>query len=726
MSYLRAFGHQAWSLHGSLEDKLIQDLFWRKVQTDQALVMSLAKLIDPNAKHEGNDIVLSSGTTISLHPDSCGAYSTQRNHRASCLHGSSNDKQSILDAEQHPTLGGFYLGPLFQMERGWLHQNVCFNILQDIGMILTPKDRYLLNRKACHSYRLMSSRDRQDAEQTIKNVQIDFGFQQSKPYWYYTENGNIAFGIVYFYGDSRYPVKLPISAWQPTKNSYGNIVFDLLYPPNNCLLYDLHDLKRSHDKKKYVLVCANEATCETIKQYHAWLPEALSVTTYSSVEMSDWSSIGKMVPFIFPDNSAEGCHEAFKVYTVLQDQGLTPRLMKRLKKQHNRSDRIILAHDIYPIVIPGNLPSLSEFAKHCRDEFKVEILQGAKPLSELQSSENKPELIMEDLLHFGDQMTIFAWRGEGKSMFALLLALCFANGHKALDGRVCPSRKYRVLLIDGEMYPSSLKERARLMTTGLGLSEEAAEEIMVRSSVAEKKDLRLDIDTGWSDLLPDLENAEIIIIDSMFKIFPSSMSNELSNTTALNKFYDWCRKHEKTGIIFDHRGKKGDTAFGTIGKEMTVDAVLLLKKKNDKIEATATKNRNFESSPNCWVEYRMKMESGGMTFQPTDKAAIASPAAALPPGEDEGMKNSDDNISAPNKPDTDQAIINYIAEHPNKAQGDIVKELMVQLHLGRSVLSARIKQLREGGQLEFWTNAPAQGRNKIASSGEATPDKGDT
>jgi len=722
MAYLRAFGHPAWSLYGSLEDRLIQDLLWRKVQTDQSLAMRLAKLIDHNAKPEGNDIFLSSGTTISLHPDSCGAYSTQRNHRASGLHGNSNDKQAILDAEQHPTSSGYYLGPLFQQIKGWLPENVCSNILRDIGMLLTQEDRYLFNRKACHNSALMTDRDKQHAQQAIKNCPTDFGFKRFRVHWYFTENGSTAFGIVYFYDESGMATKLPISAWHSDCRSDDNIVFDLLYPPHNCQLYDLHELVRWHDRTDYVLICANEATCETIKKDHAWTQRALPVTTYSSIAMTDWSPIGSVIPIIFPDNSVGGCHEAYKLFSALQKQGLSPVFLKR----QNSKDILFFAQDIYPLAFPKSECSLNAFAKHCRDEFKVDILQGAKPLSELLSSENKPELIMEGLLRIGDQMTIFAWRGEGKSMFALLLALCFANGHKALDGRVCPSRKYSVLLIDGEMPPSSLKERARSITTGLGLSEEAAEEIMVRSSVAEKKDLWLDTDTGWSDLLPDLENAEIIIIDSMFKIFPSSMSNELSNTTALNKFYDWCRKHKKTGIIFDHRGKKGDTAFGTIGKEMTVDAVLLLKKKNDKIEATATKNRNFESSPNCWVEYRMKMESGGMTFQPTDKAAIASPAAALPPGEDEGMKNSDDNISAPNKPDTDQAIINYIAEHPNKAQGDIVKELMVQLHLGRSVLSARIKQLREGGQLEFWTNAPAQGRNKIASSGEATPDKGDT
>ncbi|MCB7225004.1 AAA family ATPase, partial [Anaerostipes caccae] len=66
------------------------------------------------------------------------------------------------------------------------------------------------------------------------------------------------------------------------------------------------------------------------------------------------------------------------------------------------------------------------------------ILPQGQPLLELPGGESEPEPLLEGLLSLGDQMTIFAWRGVGKSLFSLLLALCFANGHKALNGRVCP------------------------------------------------------------------------------------------------------------------------------------------------------------------------------------------------------------------------------------------------------------------------------------------------
>lgn len=71
----------------------------------------------------------------------------------------------------------------------------------------------------------------------------------------------------------------------------------------------------------------------------------------------------------------------------------------------------------------------------------------------------------------------------------------------------------------------------------------------------------------------------------------------------------------------------------------------------------------------CWVRYSIKNESGRLTFQFNDQAAISSSAAALPASEDEVMENSDDNMSIPNKPDINQTIIDYITKHPDQAQG---------------------------------------------------------
>jgi len=726
--YPKAFGHPAWKLYGSVNDALLQDLFWRKVQTDPGLVSRLAKMLDPNATQEKEDIFLSDNTAISLHPESCGAYTTSRNRYLERLNGDCDDKKLISEAEKYPASGGYYLGPLFQQKFGWLPQNTCSNILQRLGMSLTQEDRYQFNQKACHNYRLMSDSDRQNAEQAIKNFATDFNLRISVIYWYSSENGNTAFGIVCLCNNSGNTIKIPISSWKRTGIPSGKVVFDLLYPVNSCPLYDLHKLAQWRGKANYALICANEATCETIKQDHAWITKLLPITTSSSVEMSDWSSIWSMIPLILPDNTSAGCQEAFKLFSTLQTWGLSPEFIKRQKI--NKVE--VFAQDLSAIARPKGECNILEFAKHCRREFGVEpprgILPQGQPLLELPGSENEPEMLLEGLLCLGDQVTIFAWRGVGKSLFALLLALCFANGHKALGGRVCPSRKFRVLLIDGEMPPHNLKKRARSIICGLGLPEEAANELRVRSSVADNKDLVLDTEEGWMDLLPDLMSADIIIVDSLFKVIPSAMSSDYIATKELNNFYSWCRRYGKTGIVVDHQGKNGHAAFGSMGKDIGVDAELQLsrpksKKSKNIIEATVTKNRNFESSDQCWIMFRIENESGDMTFEPVDQAAIASSSTALQNGEGKGMENSDDNTFTPNKSDIDRTIIKYIRNHSDQSQGEIVKALGEPLRLGRSTLSERIKQLREAGQLDFWANSPAKGKRDVTSPASVEPSK---
>lgn len=721
--YPKAFGHPAWKLYGSVNDVLQQDLLWRKVQTDPALVASFATLLDPEARQEGEDIFLSDNSAISLHPESCGAYSTPRNRLLNRLHGNSEDKKLIIEAEVYSAVGGFYLGPLFRQKTGWLPENVCSNIIREIGLPLTKEDRYLFNRKACHNSVLMSEKDKQHAQQTINDFLIDFGFKKFRVHWYSTENGSTAFGIVYFFNESGMVAKLPISAWQRAGNSTGYVVFDMLYPTNKVPLYNLNDIMRFRPSSQYVLICSSEAMCETIQQDHAWISKCLPITTCSSIEISDWASLGSLIPLIFPDNTATGCWQAFEIFLALKTQGLSPYFFKRQKINNILS----LAQDISAITRQDGECRLPEFAEHCRREFGVEPPQGilpqGQPLLELPGNENEPEMLLEGLLRLGDQVTIFAWRGVGKSLFALLLALCFANGHKALNGHVCPSRKYRVLLIDGEMPSDKLKERARSITKALGLPEDAANNLTVRSAVAEKKNLVLDTEEGWLDLLPDLEQADIIIVDSLFKVIPTAMSSEYTATTKLNNFYGWCRRHGKTGIVVDHQGKSGHASFGSMGKDIGVDAALQLKNSTHAIEATITKNRNFEFTDKSWIKYSIKSEPGVMTFQPIGKEPITSSTNALPVGEDEGMENPNENTSTPNKPDIDRTIIEYITNHSDQSQGEIVKALREPLLLGRSTLSERIKQLREAGQLDFWANSPAKGKRDVTSPASVEPSK---
>ena len=557
----------------------------------------------------------------------------------------------------------------------------------------------MFSRKACHSYVLMKEKDKNDALCVIEHFQINLDLKRYGPYWYSAEDGSIVFGTVYFCKEPKKIFKFPISAWIKNFNAYGNSIFDLIHPNFKVPLYDMHELVRWSCGESYALICKNEIMCEYIKKKHAWITIIMPVTTYSSIEMSDWSSLRSMIPIIFPEKSASGCYEAYKVFLTLKNHGFSPVFVKR----QNSEDYFPFVQDLACLADPKRACNLAEFAEHCRQVFGVEPPQGilpkGQPLLELPGGDSEPELLLEGLLSLGDQMTLFAWRGVGKRFFALLLAICFANGQKALSGRICPSRKYRVLVIDAELPKGSLINRANLIAKGLGLPESAANEILFRSSVVEKEDIRLDTEVGWEDLLPDLERADIVIVDSLFKVFPSSMSSGISNADAPNKFYDWCRKQGKTAIVVDHQGKKGDTAYGTMGKEIALDVVLQLKKGKNAIEAIATKNRNFESNDQCWVRYSIKSESDNLTFQPNDQMTTAPSTTALPSGEDEDIKKSDKKISAPDKPDIDQAILDYVKEHPEQKQGEVCNAIVAMGLCKRAAAHSHYKMLKEEDKL---------------------------
>ena len=84
----------------------------------------------------------------------------------------------------------------------------------------------------------------------------------------------------------------------------------------------------------------------------------------------------------------------------------------------------------------------------------------AVPLSEfLELKIQAREWVLEDLLQQFALAMIYAWRGIGKTFFALALAYAIATGGRFLKWQAPRSR--RVLYIDGEMPAVGMQERLR-------------------------------------------------------------------------------------------------------------------------------------------------------------------------------------------------------------------------------------------------------------------------
>ena len=328
-------GHRAWPYYSeSVDGAAIEDLFWRQVQTNPEFAVTVARTVWPQAARMGGELILPSKQSMSLWPESCGAFVGRSYSGLFHLRGDGGDVKHIKQGAQRPDLGGYYLGVLVVEHTGWLPQNVVPNLLHAMGQKLAVSDRFRFNLKANHRQALMGKAlANEDVEAIVKMAYpVMYGFSTWRVYWYKTENGNISNGVVYFYDSLGHVHKLTISAWQPDFPSAAKVVYDLLNIAQPYPLYDLDKIVQ-HRVGLYTIIFPSEATVDYIGTDHAWIPKNFPVTTYASIDGTDWTKLRGMTPIIFPEATAWGCHEAFRLHATLEKLGLKPLYFKRQKDE---------------------------------------------------------------------------------------------------------------------------------------------------------------------------------------------------------------------------------------------------------------------------------------------------------------------------------------------------------------------------------------------------------
>lgn len=726
----RSNGHAAWPLYGrDTEEASKEDLLWRILQTSPNTVRDIVFHFCPNAKENSNGIIaIDNNYKISLHQNSCGSYAV-RGYTISSLQNNSQDRLNVDKAIRLSQHGGYYLGPLLHMQRGMRLDTAYASIARRISIDLSIRKRYLFDKKSyCNRVLMPNDNDKiKDALNKFYPVSYEFNFQ--KCYLYNTETGIPDFGVAYYVNETGEEFKLPITCWKyEDAFGYHPPIFDALHPSPPYPLFQLDKIVQKRADPYNIVVCPHEEAVCFLEEYHKWLSQSILLTTYSDIEGSDWGILRGFMVIIVPDSSARGCRDAYKIYEALRKQRINARFLKR-KKANERHATAFQKDVASQLLISEQTYSLEEFAAFCQSEYGVEPLPGilpkGVPLLELKGSAEH-EILLAGLLRLGDQMTLYARRGVGKSYFSAYLMVCFAAGITALDGRICPARGYRILLIDSEMPVEDLQWRFRAICCGLGLEPEGVlKNVSVRSFIHEGRNLTLDSESGWKDLEPDLDRADIIIVDSLSSVFPSAMSPDFSGTEALNKFYAWCKKRGKTAIVIDHQGKKGDTPFGSMGKDIGLDVVLQLNGEGEWKTVRVTKSRNFPSASADWTRYKITSEDDCVVFGNSSLALGNTTVTrnALPPAsQDSCEKNSDSEKQKTSSNTLDERIKAFVADHPGASKNEIVTALQKENIAKRSTIYAHIKKLQDSGQLPQLSGSTADSDESITREEQPSTD----
>jgi hypothetical protein len=210
---------------------------------------------------------------------------------------------------------------------------------------------------------------------------------------------------------------------------------------------------------------------------------------------------------------------------------------------------------------------------------------------------------------------LYAWRGIGKTFFALEIAYAVASGGSFL-GWTAPKPR-GVLYIDGEMPGTVLQERiARIVSSS---EQEAAPGMF--------KILTPDLQAAGMPNLSEREGqqeidrhideaAELIIVDNLSCLVRGGgRENDAESWLAVQEWALRLRSRGKS-VLFIHHAGKGGAQRGTSKREDVLDVVLLLKRPT-----------NYEQSEGCHVEIHYEKARGltGADVEPVEARLVTEP-----------------------------------------------------------------------------------------------------
>jgi putative DNA primase/helicase len=205
-----------------------------------------------------------------------------------------------------------------------------------------------------------------------------------------------------------------------------------------------------------------------------------------------------------------------------------------------------------------------------------------KPVSlhELLKMDLKPRApIIGGLLHERGIVMAYAWRGVGKTWFALSLAYAIATGGKFLRWESAKPR--RVLYIDGEMPAIGLRERMEPIV-GARESKPPSDDYFrfLPADLHEFGLPNLATEAGQAAVDAVLGDANVIVFDNVSTLFISGRENEAESWLPVQAWLLKLRREGRAVIIVHHAGK-GKSQRGTSRREDILDVVLNLRAPSD-------------------------------------------------------------------------------------------------------------------------------------------------
>lgn len=181
---------------------------------------------------------------------------------------------------------------------------------------------------------------------------------------------------------------------------------------------------------------------------------------------------------------------------------------------------------------------------------------------------------------------VYAYRGVGKTFFALNVAYAVATGKPFLDWQ-CTTPK-RVLYIDGEMPAADMQERLRTIKGNDQIEPENFKLITPDLQFIAVPNLANE--QSQAELESYTSEADLILVDNISTLCRTGKENDSDQWTPVQRWMLNMRSEGRSVLLVHHANKNGGQR-GTSGREDVLDTVIALKKPTG---SSPTEGANFE------------------------------------------------------------------------------------------------------------------------------------
>ena len=291
---------------------------------------------------------------------------------------------------------------------------------------------------------------------------------------------------------------------------------------------------------------------------------------------------------VLPDNHAEGREHGEKVVASLRGIAKRIRVLDIGKHWDGCPDKGDLSDWL---AAGGNLEQLMSITDALPDGAARVDCQSSQPerlkpltLSEFFELEIKErEMLLSPILPEKGLVMLYAYRGVGKTHVALGIGYAVASGGSFLKWTAPRAR--RVLLIDGEMPATSLRDRLlSIVATAKKEAEPDAMCVIAGDLVDEGGVGNLADPAVQGELDKYLDGIELLILDNLSSLTAVIRDNDQESWTTIQQWLLRLRRRGISVLLLHHAGKAGEQR-GTSRREDVLDTSISLRRPSDYVSS---------------------------------------------------------------------------------------------------------------------------------------------